>query len=506
MPVLEMRHITKSFPGVLALDDVDLTLKTGEIHSIVGENGAGKSTLIKILSGVYPDGSFAGQLLVDGQATYFRSVADSETAGVAVIFQELSLVSEMSVGENIFLGKEPGRFGLIDHKELYRRTTDILQELKLSIDPHAATGDLGVGQQQLIEIAKALSRNARILVLDEPTAALTQTEAEKLFSIIDDLRKGGTAIIYISHRLDDVLRLSDRITVLRDGKAVASFTGQDVDKERLLHAVVGREISEIFPNADRRPGPVALQVDNLSLHSNDASPRKIVDSVSLVARQGEVIGIAGLMGSGRTELLKALFGVWRGKTEGGISIEGKPVTINSPADAIANGIGFVTEDRKQYGFIPDATVVDNMTLAALTTISGSILTNKTREASAAEGPVKALHLKGCSLSTSTGSLSGGNQQKVVIGKWLLTRPKVLLLDEPTRGIDVGAKQEIYAQINKLASEGMAIVLVSSELPEVLGLADRVIVLNTGRITGEFERESVTPENVITAAAGQRYAV
>ncbi|CAN5614718.1 xylose ABC transporter ATP-binding protein [soil metagenome] len=497
-----MRNIVKEFPGVKALDGVSFTLDAGEFHALVGENGAGKSTLMKVLSGVYPEGTFDGEILVDDEPRHFRNIRDSEAAGIAIIFQELSLVKELTVGENIFLGKEPSRFGVINWSELYHKAAKLLKDLHLPIDPRVKVGNLGIGQQQLVEIAKALSQNAKILVLDEPTAALTESEVETLFGILEKLRTRGVGMIYISHKLDEVFKMSDRITVLRDGRTVVTHAAAETDKNGVIAAMVGREVGNIFPKAEHEHGAVALSVKNLTAYSPDVTDKKLVDNVSFYVRKGEVLGIAGLMGAGRTELLMSVFAAWQGKYSRSIEIDGKSTTISSPADAIEKGVGFVTEDRKRFGLILDQTILDNMTLAGLRHISGKFITNRTRETMAARGPMQSLRIKAGSPMTVANTLSGGNQQKVVLGKWLLINPKILFLDEPTRGIDVGAKQEIYAEINKLAKEGLAIVLVSSELPEVLGLSDRIIVLHEGKLTGEFTREQATPEKVMAAATGQ----
>ena len=502
MPLLEMKDIVKEFPGVKALDGVSFTLEAGEFHSLVGENGAGKSTLMKVLSGVHTAGSYSGEILIDNERRQFRSIRESENAGVAIIFQELSLVKELTVGENIFLGKEPSRLGVINWSELYHKASTLLNDLHLPIDPRVPVGALGIGQQQLVEIAKALSKDARILVLDEPTAALTESEVETLFGILRKLKDRGVGMIYISHKLDEVFKMSDRITVLRDGKTIGTHDAKNLNKEKVIQLMVGREVGDIFPKVEHELGPIAFEIKNLTAHSTDNPDKKIVDGVSFAVRKGEVLGIAGLMGAGRSELLMSIFGAWQGKREGEVFVEDKPAVINSPSDAIMLGIGFVTEDRKRFGLILEQTILDNMTLAGLKIISGSFLTNRTREMIAAKGPMRSLRVKAGSPLTVAGTLSGGNQQKVVLGKWLLTGPKVLFLDEPTRGIDVGAKQEIYAEINKLAKEGLAIVLVSSELPEVLGLSDRILVLHEGRVAGEFTRQEATPEKVMTAATGQ----
>ncbi len=503
MPLLEMRNIVKEFPGVRALDGVSFTLDAGEFHSLVGENGAGKSTLMKVLSGVYPQGTFEGEIRVDNGVRNFRGIRDSEAAGIAIIFQELSLVKEMTVGENIFLGREPSRFGVIDWPQLYYKAATLLRDLHLDIDPRVPVGSLGIGRQQLVEIAKALSQDAKILVLDEPTAALAESEVETLFDILAKLKGRGVGLIYISHKLEEVFRMSDRITVLRDGRTVGTHAAAELTKDKVIAEMVGREVGDIFPASTHEFGEPALEVRNLTAYSVDRPDKRVVDDVSFSVRKGEVLGVAGLMGSGRTELMTAIFGAWPGKHSREVLIDGKHFAITSPSGAIANGIAFVTEDRKRYGLILEQTILDNMTLAGLKSISGRFLTDRSRELAAVRDPMMTLTIKAGTPMAVAGTLSGGNQQKVVLGKWLLTNPKVLFLDEPTRGIDVGAKQEIYAEINKLAKDGMAIVLVSSELPEVLGLSDRVIVLHRGSIAAEFTRENASAEKVMAAATGHQ---
>jgi ABC-type sugar transport system ATPase subunit len=500
--LLEMKEITKSFPGVMALDGVSFDLNGGEIHALVGENGAGKSTLIKILAGVYPHPDYGGEVFLDGSERRFANVRDAEKAGIAVIYQELSLVKDLSVAENIFLGREPRRFGVINWEKLYSRAQKLLDDLHLAIDPLTPVRNLGIGQQQLVEIAKALSQDARIVVLDEPTAALTDAEVETLFGILNKLRSRGVAMIYISHKLDEVFRISDRITVLRDGRTIGTDATLGLDEGRVIAKMVGREVDQIFPEVTHEHGEVVFEVRNVTVEDPSVPGKLLVDRVGFTARKAEVLGIAGLMGSGRSELLMAIFGAHPGRSAAEIFVDGKPVQINQPSDAIRLGIGFVTEDRKRYGLILDQTILKNMTLAGLRKLSGRFVTNDDAEAAAAERSTRELRIKATSVFTITGTLSGGNQQKVVLAKWLLTGPRVLFLDEPTRGIDVGAKQEIYALINRLAESGLAIVLVSSELPEVLGLSDRVIVLHEGRVTGEFTRNEATPEVVMSCATGR----
>jgi ABC-type sugar transport system ATPase subunit len=501
-PFLEMRHITKSCPGVRALDGVSLDLQRGEIHALVGENGAGKSTLMKILGGVYPYPQYDGEIFIEGNIQQFAGVRDAEKAGIAVIYQELSLVREMTVGENIFLGREPRKLGVIRWEELYRRARKLLDDLHLQIDPHTLIRSLGIGQQQLVEIAKALSHDARILVLDEPTAALTDSEVETLFVILNKLRARGVGMIYISHKLDEVFRISDRITVLRDGKTVGTNARSEWTEPQIIARMVGREVGDIFPVMDHTQGEVVFAVENVSVEDPVVTGKKLVDNVSFTVRRGEVLGIAGLMGAGRSDLLMAIFGAHAGRVSGEIKLDGRRIHISNPADAIKQGIGFVTEDRKRFGLVLDQTILNNMTLAGLRQISGRFITSIDAESAAGERAMKDLRVKAHSVFTIANTLSGGNQQKVVLAKWLLTNPRVLFLDEPTRGIDVGAKQEIYAQINKLAKSGLAIVLVSSELPEVLGMSDRILVLHEGRLTGEFTRAAATPEEVMACATGQ----
>ncbi len=500
-PLLEMKSITKSFPGVRALDGVSFDLSEGEIHALVGENGAGKSTLIKILAGVYPHPEYGGGVFLDGAERRFANVRDSEKAGIAVIYQELSLVKDMSVAENVFLGREPRRFGMINWERLYSGAQKLLDDLHLAIDPLTPVRNLGIGQQQLVEIAKALSQDARIVVLDEPTAALTDSEVETLFGILNKLRSRGVAMIYISHKPDEVFRLSDRVTVLRDGRTIGTDATEDLNEAGVIAKMVGREVGQIFPESTHERGEVVFEARNVTVEDPGVPGKLIVDRVGFAARKAEVLGIAGLMGSGRSELLMAIFGAHAGRKSAEIFVDHKLVQINQPADAIKHGIGFVTEDRKRYGLILEQTILKNMTLAGLRRLSGRFLTNDDAEAVAGERAARDLQIKANSVFTIAGTLSGGNQQKVVLAKWLLTRPRVLFLDEPTRGIDVGAKQEIYAQINRLAESGLAIVLVSSELPEVLGLSDRVIVLHEGRVTGEFTRKEATPEAVMSCATG-----
>ena len=503
-PILEMRDISKSFPGVRALDGVTFDLFSGEIHALVGENGAGKSTLMKILGGVYPE--HGGDIRIAGENEIFHSVRDAERAGVAVVFQELSLVRQLSVGENIFLGREPNHLGVVDWDRLYSQAASLLRELGVDIDPRAQMGRLGTGQQQMVEIAKALSHNARILVLDEPTAALTDKESEHLFGVLKELRARGIGIIYISHRLKEVFQISDRITVLRDGKTVGTAPAGELDEQHLILQMVGREVSQLFPRTNRSVGEVVFEARHINVPDAARRGRLLVDDVSFAVRKGEVLGIAGLVGAGRTEILTAIFGASPAGFTGEVLLDGRALSIRHPADAIAHGIALVTEDRKRSGLVLDESVLKNMTLVALPRVSGAFVTDEAREIHASKPLFESLRIKAPSLLTVVRTLSGGTQQKVVLAKWLLNNARVLFFDEPTRGIDVGAKAEIYQLIDRLAQSGAAIVVVSSELPEVLGLSDRVLVLRQGRLTGEFSRAQATPEVVMSSAIGGNAAV
>ncbi len=506
VPLLDMQSITKDFPGVRALDAVNFDIHAGEIHALCGENGAGKSTLIKILCAVHPCGTYEGTLYINGTEQCFQNVQDAENAGIAVIHQELALIPEMTVAENIYLGREPRKFGIIDKQRLYQDAGELLVQFGLDIPLQGKIHELGIGQQQLVEIAKALSRNTRLLVLDEPTAALTNSEVDILRQILAQLRNQGVACIYISHKLKEIFQIADRVTVLRDGKTVATQSVNECTEDILISQMVGRELTELFPVRENSTpssddNAVVLQVENLSTYPSEP-PR--LEKINFAVRKGEILGIAGLMGAGRTELISAVFGAYAGKWEGTVYRKGTQVQIRSPRDAIKQGMALVSEDRKTYGLILEDTLVRNMTLVSLGVLKELTLYNivsRKVEYQKSNASVDSLRIKTASLDTPVNQLSGGNQQKVVLGKWLMTRPEVLFLDEPTRGIDVGAKAEIHALTAKLADEGVAIVLVSSELPEILGMSDRVIVLHEGRITGEFTNENLTQEDILRCAAG-----
>jgi len=501
MPLLKLRAITKNFPGVRALDEVSFDLEPGEIHALCGENGAGKSTLIKVLCGVYPAGSYGGEIRLRGETVRFHGLPGSEARGIALIAQELALVPELSVAENLVLGHEPHRFGLIRRAELRERAQRALDRVGLTIPAETPVRKLGIGQQQLVEIAKALMKDAAILVLDEPTAALPEADTRRLLDLLGDLRRRGVAAIYISHRLDEVFALADRITVLRDGRSMGTARRADTTPERVISLMVGREISQAFPRPERRAGEALLRLENWSVADPQNPGRRVVVGVSFEVRAGEVLGIAGLMGAGRTALLASLFGAARSSVQGKIQIAGGPLRgpFRNPREAIAAGLALVGEDRKRYGLVARGSVLDNMTLASLRAFSRRGLIDDRARRAATSSQAAALRLKAASLEAPVSQLSGGNQQKVILGRWLLRRPRVLLLDEPTRGIDVGAKSEIYDLIGRLVAGGLGVVLVSSELPELLGLSHRVLVLNQGRPAGFFDGGAATPERVMAAA-------
>ena len=484
-----------------ALDGVSFSLEAGEIHALCGENGAGKSTLIKVLCGVHPYGSYGGEILLDGSPVKFRNLKDSEEKGLALIAQELALVPELSVAENILLGRESVKNGFIRWDETRREAVRALGLAGLSADPDQPVKELGVGQQQMVEIAKALSKEARILVLDEPTAALTESDTKNLLSFLRNLAAKGVGCIYISHRLEEVFQVADRVTILRDGRSVAGDLVANLTREKVISHMVGREVKNLYPRPEEKPGASLLKVEGLTVEDPANPGRYVVKDVGFDVHAGEVVGVAGLMGAGRTALLSSLFGAPRSKASGKLTTPaGERGLFKNPGDAIAHGVVLVSEDRKRYGLVLEATLEDNMSLAILLRRIRNGFLDHDRIRRECQEQINALRVKTPGLQARADQLSGGNQQKVVLGKWLLSEPKVLLLDEPTRGIDVGAKAEIYNLIGELAARGAGIVLVSSDLPELLGLSHRLIVLNQGRPTGAFHHSEATPEKVLSAAA------
>ncbi|MDA0564057.1 sugar ABC transporter ATP-binding protein [Streptomonospora sp. S1-112] len=498
--ILHMRGISKEFPGVKALDAVDLRVRRGEIHALMGENGAGKSTLMKVLSGVYPRGSYTGDILVDGHVRAFSGIRDSERAGIAIIHQELALVPELSVAENIFLGNERTRgFGLIDWGRTAAAARDLLRRVGLEEDPTAPVAALSVGRRQLVEIAKALSKRVRLLILDEPTSALTETESDNLLALLLELKAQGITSILISHKLGEVTRVADTITVLRDGRTVETMdtAGGGVEEDRVIRAMVGRDLDHRYPPRTAEIGPVRFAVADWTVDHPTQAGRRVVDNAALEIRRGEIVGLAGLMGAGRTELAMSVFGRSYGRyVSGTVYKDGRPLRVRDVGDAIAGGIAYVPEDRKELGLILDDDIRRNLTLAALGRVSRATVIDPAREAVAAAEMSRSMRVKSSGVLQPTGELSGGNQQKVVLGKWMFAEPELLILDEPTRGIDVGAKYEIYLIVRRLAAEGASVLLISSELPELLGMCDRIYAMCAGRITGQLPGPEADQESLM----------
>jgi ribose transport system ATP-binding protein len=497
-PIIEIRHVTKRFPGVVALEDVSFDVRPGELHAICGENGAGKSTLMKILSGVYTD--YEGELVIRGRNVRFRGTRDAERAGVSIIHQELNLVEQLSAASNIYLGREMrNMIGLLDDRRMERAAAALLSELECTFDPRTPAGTLRVGDQQLIEIAKAVSLEAEILIMDEPTSALTEAEVDRLYRVIARLRKRGVTILYISHKMDEVFRLADRVTVLRDGRLVKTLNRSDTKPSEVTHLMVGREIESVHFDEPRTPGEEVLRVENLSLPWPGHARQWRLRDINFSLRRGEMLGIAGLMGAGRTELLESLFGARTERISGRILLDGRPVRFRHPAEAKRAGVAMVTEDRKRLGLFSELSVGENITICTLRDALRLGVISGRRENQLAHDAVKRLGVRTSGTEARITSLSGGNQQKCIIGRWLLTNPKVLLLDDPTRGIDVGAKAELYRVMDRLCREGLGVIITSSELPELLTVSDRIIVLNEGRLTAQFRREEATEHKILEAA-------
>ncbi|HET9653770.1 MAG TPA: multiple monosaccharide ABC transporter ATP-binding protein [Kineosporiaceae bacterium] len=497
--ILHMRGITKRFPGVTALEDVNLTVRQGEIHAICGENGAGKSTLMKVLSGVYPHGSYEGEIEFDGAPCAFGGIRDSEDRGIVIIHQELALVPQLSIAENIFLGNEQASRGLINWNRTNAVAAELLHRVGLAENPVTRIQDLGVGKQQLVEIAKALSKKVKLLILDEPTAALNDDDSEHLLDLLRGLQAQGITSVIISHKLNEIEEIADRTTVLRDGRTIETLdmAGDGVSQERIIRSMVGRDLDHRFPPREPRIGSEILRVEDWTVHSPTQHGRVVVAGANLVLRRGEIVGLAGLMGAGRTELAMSIFGrSWGTGISGRVLKDGTPIDVHSVRAAIANGIAYATEDRKRYGLNLIADIKRNVSSAALAKLARGGWVDDNREYDVAARYRQDLNIKAPNVLVGAGKLSGGNQQKVVLSKWIFTDPDVLILDEPTRGIDVGAKYEIYTIINRLADEGKAILLISSELPELLGLCDRIYTLSGGRITGEVDREHATQEQLM----------
>ncbi|MDX2136705.1 MAG: sugar ABC transporter ATP-binding protein [Chloroflexota bacterium] len=489
-PILELEHISKKFPGVQALTDARFDMRAGEVHALLGENGAGKSTMIKIISGVHkPD---TGEIRLDGQRISFNNPREAQAKGIATIYQELSLYPELSVAENIFMGHAPrGMFGAVDWRTMKRRAAEILDSLQITdLDVEAKVGGLTVGKRQRVEIAKALSLNARILIMDEPTAALTEADVQRLFGIVRLLRERNVGIIYISHRLEEVFVLADRVTVLRDGQYVGTDDVKNVTQDKLISMMVGRTIENLFPKLPTEIGKPVLEVRNLWR-------KPLCRGVSMTLRAGEIVGLAGLVGSGRSEFAQTVFGFTPAQ-DGEIMVDGKLEKIRNPGEAMSKGIAYVPEDRGTQGLVRQMRIRENVSLAVLRSVSRGGFIDDKQERELSQHAIRQLGIRAFSGEQVVNKLSGGNQQKVVVAKWLASKPKVLIMDEPTRGVDVGAKSEIHRLISELAQQGLAILMISSELPEVLGMSDRVLVMREGRLVAEFERKDATQENVVAA--------
>ncbi|MBL8709866.1 MAG: sugar ABC transporter ATP-binding protein [Rhodospirillaceae bacterium] len=500
-PILEMRGITKTFPGVNALDNVHLSVRAGEIHAVVGENGAGKSTLMKVLSGVYPHGSYSGEIHFAGEERRFRDIADSERLGIIIIHQELALVPLLSIAENIFLGNEPANGGVINWPLAFARTQALLKKVGLRESPDELITNLGVGKQQLVEIAKALAKEVKLLILDEPTASLNESDSDALLNLLIEFRAQGISAILISHKLNEIMKVADTVTVLRDGATVDTLDchGGAVNEDRIIRSMVGRELTDRYPRRVPKIGEPILEVSNWVVHDAVHADRLKIKGVDFHVRKGEVVGIAGLMGSGRTELAMSLFGRSYGQNiSGEVKVHGRPVDVGTIEKALRHGIAYATEDRKTYGLILIEDIKRNVTLANLPGVSRHGVIDDGRELTVANKYRRDLNIRCPSVFQQTVNLSGGNQQKVVLSKWLFAGPEILILDEPTRGIDVGAKYEIYTIINALAEAGKGIVVISSEMPELLGISDRIYVMNEGRIVDEMPTGEASQEKIMRA--------
>jgi len=500
-PILEMRGITKTFPGVNALTDVNLAVMPAEIHAVVGENGAGKSTLMKVLSGVYPHGSYDGEIVFEGGARKFASISDSEGAGIIIIHQELALVPLLSIAENIFLGHETAKRGVINWFEAFRRSVELLKKVGLKEHPNTLITNLGTGKQQLVEIAKALNKKVKLLILDEPTSSLNETDSNALLALLQEFKAHGISSILITHKLNEVLKVADRITVLRDGRTVDTLdtSTAKVSEDRIIKAMVGRELTDRYPPRHAKIGEIMLEVKDWNAFHPLHADRQVIRNVSMNVRQGEVLGIAGLMGAGRTELAMSLFGRAYGqKISGEVLVQGKRADVSTIPKAMAAGLAYVTEDRKTYGLVLIDHIKHNVTLAHLDGVARRGVIDDLKELAVANKYRRELAIRSASVYQATVNLSGGNQQKVVLSKWLFSGPQVLILDEPTRGIDVGAKYEIYNIINALAEQGKAVIVISSEMPELLGISDRLYVMNEGRFVAEMATREASQEKIMRA--------
>lgn len=500
--ILEMKHVTKKFPGVIALNDVSIDVKKGEILGIVGENGAGKSTLMKVLSGSYTNKEYEGEIWINGERQTFQSVADAKKVGIEMVYQEVNAMYEASIAENIYVGNLPGK-AVVNYRKLYADTQNLLDQLGMEVSPKTMAGVLNSGQLQLMSIVRAMAANPRIMVLDEPTTALTDSEVDILMKFLEKLRNKGVSCIYISHKLEEIFRLCDRITVIRDGNVITSGEIGTFTQDTLVEGMIGRKIDKMYTKSKHKYGENVLEVKNLVVPHPTIDNRNIVIGISFNLRKGEILGIGGLVGAGRSETLGAIFGEITHGVKKEIKINGKEVHINSPMDAIKAGIGFVTEERKVTGFVQTMTIKENLSLIALPELPGKVFIDRKVEHKKSKDIFERMRVKAPTMDSMVENLSGGNQQKVVLGKWLMKNPNILFIDEPTKGIDVGTKAEFYKMMDELVLAGVSIIMVSSDMPELISMSDRVIVINNGVITGEFTSEEATQTNIMKAAIAEQ---
>lgn len=498
--LLEVKNVTKRFPGVIALKDVNINLHEGEILGVCGENGAGKSTLMKVLSGAYPAGTYEGELHMDGRLAVFNKVADSQAAGIEMIYQEINVMLDASVAENIFVGNLPMKGIFVDYNKLYADTEELLKLAKMEyLSPKQHVRPLNSGQMQMLSLLRAYVKKPRILILDEPTSSLTDNEVDTLMEILDGLRKNGTSSLYISHKLDEIYRICDRVQIIRDGQTISSYPIQEVERNTLIEDMVGRKVENLYPKKEVEIGEEILRVEHLSMPHPTKPGKKIVDDVSFCVHRGEILGIGGLVGAGRSETIGAVFGQYNKGVTKDVYIKGEKVEIKKPADAIKYRMGLITEERKLTGMVPMLSIRENISLASLGKLSGKVFMNDKREKEEAKKQFDALRIKAPSMETRVYTLSGGNQQKVILGKWLLNDPEILFIDEPTKGIDVGTKADFYALLSDLAAQGVAIVMVSSDMPELISMSDRCLVLSEGKLTAELKKGEINETAVMKAA-------
>lgn len=500
--ILQLKNIGKSFPGVRALDNVTFNIKRGHVHALVGENGAGKSTMIKIICGLYGYGTYDGELIYNGEVAKFHNIVEVEKAGIACIHQELNLCRDLSVMENIFLNEKPTKFGIIDYDRMNVEARAALARIGLTdenVTTETIVKNLGIGQQQMVEIAKALAKNAKLLILDEPTAPLTEAEVDILLDIVDKLRADGVTCIYISHRLDEIMRIADDITVIRDGTHIETRPRDQMTKQDMINLMVGRELTQLFPREEHKRGEVGFEVNNYCVPHPDIAGRNLIDNVSFKAYKGEILGFCGLMGAGRTELFTALYGAFRTKGHGQVKMNGEEVTFKNPTDSLKKGFFIISEDRKQYGLNLIMSIKQNIPMSSLDKVSFMGVLNNNKELIYSDKYIRDVRIKTPNAEVAVETLSGGNQQKVVLSKAMMCEPKVVVFDEPTRGIDVGAKTEIYKLMNKMVDEGVVVIMISSEMEEILGMSDRIYTIARGKITGEFDYHEVTQEILMAAS-------